>query len=142
MIFNRFYSLLAVLCLTAMAYAQRPFEGLYTNNELSISCQLNLYEDDIPVPGLELDSCYGYIRGSINGLWVILKVNELDESKALVRAVSERGGDAQDLELTLTDEGDIALRQKGDTNIKGVSKSKYVKLPKTLMLMKMGRKQP
>ncbi|MCM1312013.1 MAG: hypothetical protein NC206_10900 [Bacteroides sp.] len=95
--------------------------------------KLNLYDDSIPVPGLELDSCFGFLQGSINGTWAILKVVRLEDSRAEVRAVSDRGSDAQTLELKLTDEG-VSMRQISDSNIKGVAGSKYVKLPKTLYL--------
>ena len=52
-------------------YAQDKFKGNFTNDELKIKLALNLYNDDIPVPGLELDSCYGYLQGSLNGVWII-----------------------------------------------------------------------
>ncbi len=111
-------------------YAQRQFKGQFINEELKIRMKLNLYNDSIPIPGLELDSCFGFLQGSINGTWAILKVISIEDGRAEVRAVSDRGSDAQTLELTLTDEG-IGVRQLNDNNIKGVAGRKYVKLPKT-----------
>lgn len=116
------------------ASAQRSFSGLFYNEEFNLSCELNLYEDDIPVPGLEIDTCYGFLKGRINGMWVILKVKELSETRAVVRAVSERGSDAQDVELTLNKDGQLEMRQTGGVSIKGVEKGKYQKLPKVLVL--------
>lgn len=111
------------------------FKGTFISTELKIKCVLNLYKDDIPVPGLEMDKCYGYLNGNLNGVWVILKVKELSSEKALVRAVSDRGGDAQDLEIRKTDEG-ISFSQQDGTNIKSISGTKYTKLPKIIELKK------
>ena len=123
---------------TLSAVAQRPFEGFFTNSNWNIKMQLNLYADSIDVPGLELEQCYGYLKGDINGMWVILKVSELkDGNKAIVRAVSERGGDAQDIEFRKEDNGDLILDLKGDTELRGVVAGKRVKLPKNLRLERM-----
>lgn len=126
--------LFIIMVLVALsAHAQQPFKGLFTNKDLNLRLRLNLYSRDIPVPGLELDSCYGHLTGSVNGMWVVLRVKRLDESQALVRVASERGSDAQDLLIDVTDAG-ISVRQHGDTYIKGVKNRKYVKLPKTILL--------
>ena len=127
--------LFAALCVVAVS-AQRPFEGFFTEDELELRCQLNLYADSIPVPGLEMDSCYGYIQGKINGTWVILKIKELDEKSALVRAVSDRGSDGQDVRIVLTDSG-VSMSLVGDNNMKAISGKKYVKMPKPFRLERM-----
>ena len=127
--------LFAALCVVAVS-AQRPFEGFFTEDELELRCQLNLYADSIPVPGLEMDSCYGFIQGKINGTWVILKIKELDEKSALVRAVSDRGSDGQDVRIVLTDSG-VSMSLVGDNNMKAISGKKYVKMPKPFRLERM-----
>lgn len=111
------------------------WKGSYYNKEYNIHAKLNLEEMNIPVPGLELDSCYGYFTGRINGAWYVLKVKERKGNQAVVRAISERGADAQDIELTLTDEG-ISLKLVGKAELKGVDKNKYVKLPKPLEMLR------
>ena len=52
-----------------------------------------------------------------------------------MRAISERGADAQDVEITLTDDG-ISLKLVDGTYLKGVDKNKYVKLPKPLEMLR------
>ncbi len=116
-------------------YSQFNFKGDFINDEHKIKLSLNLYEDNIPVPGFELDSCYGYLQGSINGVWMILQVKSIETDKSLVRAVSERGGDAQDLLIT-NDDGKIIVRQIKGACIKGVSERKYKKLPKNIIFEK------
>lgn len=115
-------------------YAQRSYKGNYTNSDFRLSASLNLNSKTIPIPGLELDSCYGYMRGGINGMWVILKVKKIEGDKATVRIVSERGSDATDLFLTFTD-STIVMRQD-DVVIKGVKNNQYVKLPKNIVMNK------
>jgi len=120
--------------------AQRPYEGFFYNSELNIRSQLNLYADSIAVPGLDMETCYGFLQGSLNGTWVILRVEELGDRRAVVRAVSDRGSDGQDLEITFSDQ-QLTVKLKGDVEMKGVKEGKYVKLPKTFQLERMG-KQP
>lgn len=119
----------------AGAFAQSPLNGTYFNKELYIRMKLHLDKADIPVPGLELDSCYGYINGNINSMWVILKVKKNEGNKAVVRAMCEKGDNAQDIELTLIDDK-IIMKQLDDAFIKGIKDKKYVKLPKNVELIK------
>lgn len=131
----RFFLLLFLTFGYIKASSQLNFKGNFVNEELQIRLALNLYEDNIPVPGFELDSCYGYLQGRINGVWIILQVTTVDQDEAHVRAVSERGGDAQDLLMTF-DGGKIFVRQIKGACIKGVSERKYKKLPKDMVFEK------
>mgnify|MGYP006872981386 CR=1 FL=1 len=125
--------LLSFVSVFSLSPAQHPFEGKFENKELDVRAVLNLYESSLPVPGLEIESCYGYVQGNINGMWVVLKVKELNGTRAVVRAVSERGSDAQDLLMETTAKG-LSVRQVDGAYIKGVKNRKYVKLPKTFVL--------
>lgn len=130
-------TILGILMMLTFAgvFAQSPLNGTYFNKELYIRMKLHLDKADIPVPGLELDSCYGYINGNINSMWVILKVKKNDGNKAVVRAMCEKGDNAQDIELTLIDDK-IIMKQLDDAFIKGIKDKKYVKLPKNVELIK------
>jgi len=128
----------AAFCESDTVMAQRVWQGFFTNTELNLRVQLNLYADSIDVPGLDMETCYGYLQGNINGTWVILRVKELTKTTALVRAVSERGSDGQDLEFELQGD-DLYLRLKGDVELKGVKNGKYAKLPKPTVLERMGK---
>jgi len=128
------FLLTLVLC-TGVATAQNNFKGTYYNNDLHLWMKLNLDKKNVPIPGLELDSCYGYIQGNINGSWIILKVKKLDEKEALVRVASERGDVAEDIKLT-PNGGKMEMVQVSDSYIKGIANRKYVKLPKTVLFTK------
>lgn len=122
---------------SAQSQAQEKpvMRGNYYNKDLNISLKLNAYSKSIAVPGFEMDSCYGYLQGAINGTWVMLKVKEQDADRVLIRTVSDRGGDACDLEIKAVPEG-VTLRQTDGQPIKGVANGKYVKLPKVITFSK------
>lgn len=130
-------TLLCILAMlmTVVLFAQSPLNGTYYNRELNIRLKLNLDASDIPVPGLEVDSCYGYLTGNINSMWVVLKVKKNEGNKAVVRAMCEKGDNAQDLELILDDDK-LTVKQIDDAFIKGIKDRKYVKLPKPFTLTK------
>lgn len=108
------------------------YEGKFENKEFGINLVLNLYEEVIEVPGLELETCYGYFDGRINGKWLILKVKQMSEKYAVARVVSERGADAIDMKFIYS-EGNIILEPEDANVMKGVKDRKYVKLPKKLL---------
>lgn len=132
---KKYLTLLAMMMLPMTILAQETtdslFKGKFKNAELNIQCQLNLYDEAIEVPGLELEMCYGFLQGQINGCWMFLKVKDINEDTAVVRVVSEKGSDAQDLKLKVTAES-LEIQQE-DGYIKGIKGNKYVKLPKTLV---------
>ena len=83
---------------------------------------------------LALVAVSGWAQEQFQG--VILKVKEVKDKKAVVRMVSDIGYDAQDVELKLTEEGDIELRLMGDQVMKTTEKGKYVKMPKVSVFKK------
>ncbi len=125
--------LMALMLAFAANVSAQKYKGHFANEDLKIKLELNLYGDSIPVPGLEMDSCYGYLQGNLNGTWVILRVKNLEDKKAIVRASCDNGSDTQDLELVATD-STVTLRQIDEANIKTISGKKYVKLPKQIIL--------
>ena len=128
------FFLFCLLCFPCIIKAQKPFEGKFVNTEFNLRLNLNLYEANIPQPQFEDEMCYGVLAGSTNGHWVILKVNEISDNEATVRAISDSGIEAQTLEINLLKDNNIQIKQVGSTNIRGVKNSKYVKLPKPIPL--------
>ena len=123
------------LCAVAV-WAQEGFTGTFHCEALKTTLTMNLTEPNLPLKDLDFDETYGYMKGELNGTWVILKVKKADEKKALVRMVSDMGNDAQDVELRLTDAGDVELKLVGEQNIKMIQDRKYTKLPKVVVFKK------
>lgn len=128
---KRLSILFLMLGLFMMANAQ-TFKGSFLNDEYKIQMELNLYADSIPVPGIDDEMCYGYLRGNTNGTWVILKVISVEGNKAVFRASCDNGSDSQNVELTVGEGGKLVMRQLKDAYIKTVVNKKYAKLPKTV----------
>ena len=120
----------------ASGWAQEQFTGIWQCEELKASIVINLMEKKIPLKDFEGEDTYGYVRGDLNGTWVILKVKEVKDKKAVVRMVSDIGYDAQDVEFRLTDENTLEMRLVGDQVMKTTEKGKYVKMPKVSVFKK------
>ena len=118
----------------ASGWAQEQFTGIWQCEELKASIVINLMEKKIPLKDFEGEDTYGYVRGDLNGTWVILKV--VKDKKAVVRMVSDIGYDAQDVEFRLTDENTLEMRLVGDQVMKTTSDGKYVKMPKVVVFKK------
>ena len=116
--------------------AQEAFKGVYRCDTLAATLTIDLTAPTISLPDLDFDETYGYMKGQLNGTWVILKVKKTDKKKALVRMISDISIDAQDVELSLTDEGNLQLRLVGEQNMKAISQRKYVKMPKVASFIK------
>ena len=133
---KRFLMTLGVALVTMSGWAQEQFQGMWQCEALKATMVMNLLEKKIPLKDFEGEDTYGYVKGELNGTWVMLKVKKLEEKKALVRMVSDIGYDAQDVELKLTEEGDIELRLLGEQVMKTTEKGKYVKMPKVSVFKK------
>ena len=120
----------------ASGWAQEQFTGIWQCEELKASIVINLMEKKIPLKDFEGEDTYGYVRGDLNGTWVILKVKEVKDKKAVVRMVRDIGYDAQDVEFRLTDENTLEMRLVGDQVMKTTSDGKYVKMPKVVVFKK------
>lgn len=128
----------AVMFMTsANVFCQTGYKGFFRSDDLKASLMLNLENNDITIEDLGIDGTYGYMKGNLNATWVVLKVKKIDKKKAVVRMVSDNGNDGQDVELILTNNGDLILKLVGgEQNIKTVSNRKYVKLPKEVIFKK------
>mgnify|MGYP006872979775 CR=1 FL=1 len=114
-----------------------PFVGRFSNKQLDIDLDLNLYDKKVIVPGYEDEPSYGFLRGKINGLWMVMKVKKMDEKQAVVRMASEIGADAVDVRFKALDDGAVSFEHIGDVGVKAVQGSKYVKLPKVVVFDKV-----
>lgn len=127
---------LSVALVAVSGWAQEQFTGMWQCEALQASMVINLVEKKIPLKDFEGEDTYGYVKGELNGTWVILKVKEVKDNKAVVRMVSDIGYDAQDVEFRLTDEKTIEMRLVGDQVMKTTEKGKYVKMPKVSVFKK------
>ena len=127
---------LGVALVTMSGWAQEQFQGMWQCEALKATMVMNLLEKKIPLKDFEGEDTHGYVKGELNGTWVMLKVKKLEEKKALVRMVSDIGYDAQDVEFRLVDENTMEMRLLGEQVMKTTEKGKYVKMPKVSVFKK------
>jgi len=133
---KRFLMTLGVALVTMSGWAQEQFQGMWQCEALKATMVMNLLEKKIPLKDFDGEDTYGYVKGELNGTWVMLKVKKLEEKKALVRMVSDIGYDAQDVEFRLVDENTMEMRLQGEQVMKTTEKGKYVKMPKVSVFKK------
>lgn len=130
---------LSILALSAMnAWSQEQFKGKFHCKEISTTLTIDLTAKNIPLKDLDFDETYGFLKGNLNGTWVILKIKQINKEKAVVRMVSDSGVDAQDVEFTIDEEGkNIQMKLIDEQNMKTIDNRKYVKLPKVMTFTKL-----
>ena len=118
-----------------------PFRAYIYNKEYEVYMRLNLYEQDVRVPGQEL---YGELPGYLGKLhnsfcWVITSCRLLGDRKAELQLINDFG--SEDLTATLEQTGDslYTLRQGAGSTIKVPFRGKWQKLPKTLVFKREGK---
>lgn len=132
---NLLVFLLGLLATTLFAQQDSTaFRAYIYNNEYEVYLRINLYDQDIEVPGQEL---YGQLPGYLGKLhnsfcWVITSCRIESDRRATLQLINDYG--SEDLEATLTRDNDTTytLRQGPGSTIKIPYKGKWRKLPKTL----------
>lgn len=124
---------------TMNGYAQKDstaFRAYLYNNDYEVYLRINLYDENIEVPGHEL---YGELPGFLGKqhnsfCWVITSCKVVNDKKATLQMINDFG--SEDLTATLIRKNDsiYMLRQENGSTIKVPHKSKWQKLPKTIEL--------
>lgn len=130
-----FSALLMLLSTSVWAQKQNDsFRAYLYNNTYNVYLRINLYDQDVTVPGQEL---YGKLPGYLGKLhnsfcWVITSCEIKDEKKAELQLINDFG--SEDLSATLSRENDsiYVLKQGSGNTIKVPNNGKWQKLPKTL----------
>ena len=109
-------------------HAQRPFEGHFFSKELGVNMYLNLYEENITVPGFSfLGTMHGYMRDGIYGTWMITKCS-IKGNKAKIRFSNDIGSDSQDVEFTQLSDSTYRYHATGGNAVKRAVGHKLVKI--------------
>ena len=120
-------------------FGQDTFKCKIVNKELDIFMQLNLYEENVTIPGQEiLGETYGYLKKNNDSrVWMITGVELSDDGKkANIEMVNDYGSEDLTAELQLLDDGTYQLKQIEGSTLKVAGKTKWQKLPKTIIFKK------
>ena len=120
-----------LLSASARISAGEPFRGTFRGDDLKITLEINLYEEDVRVPGMEMfGPMNGYLRGTdLYCTWYVSSIQKTTDSEATVHFSNELGSETQVAELTLKDDSLLTLRQTKGAVLKKVVGKKLQKLP-------------
>lgn len=126
--------LLLTLCmawLTSPAQAQenKIWKIDMTSKEEGVRLKIDLYEESIEVPGMDLFSpMNGYLGGKVYGVWMITSFEIKNDRIAIIRFSNDLGSDTQECVLTHYEDGHYELELKGNVVVKKVMDKKLVKI--------------
>ena len=121
------------------AFAQEVFKTRILNKEYDVFMQINLYEENVKIPGQDiLGETFGYLKKNTDSrVWAITGVEiSKDGKKATLEMVNDYGSEDLTAELTMQDDGTYMLKQVEGSTIKVAGKGKWIKLPKILVFKK------
>ena len=118
------------LC-AGLTTARSPFKCTLYDRENKIYLHLDLYEESINVPGMEM-------FGPWTDIWTETCTVYDDTSSKIemrnrhIQAVQWFGSETQEVKLTVENDSTYLLEQQGGTVIKKVVNKKLVKIPRNL----------
>jgi hypothetical protein len=122
-----------LLPVATSAQTERPFKAYLTNEEYEVYLRINLYEQNIQVPGQELyGELPGYLGKKHNSFCWVITSAEVSGKRASLQLINDYG--SEDLTATLTQKNDsvFTLKQERGSALKVPKNGKWQKLPKTL----------
>ena len=128
----------SLACLSAVwAGAQRPFKCSLYDLENKINLHIDLYEESINVPGMEMfGPMNGYMNGNVYGIWMVTSCKVEDETTAPLRLSNDLGAETQQVRLTVEIDSTDQVEQDDGAVIKKVVNRKLVKIPKKLTFIR------
>lgn len=114
----------------------QSFKGYYYNDEYQLYLIINADSCNIEVPDQEI---YGQLAGYFGSkrdsrLWLITECKRINEKKVEITVINDYGSEDFTAILTEEKEGNIRFKHKEGSTFKIVVNSKYVKIPKELVL--------
>lgn len=101
------------LC-TGLTTARSPFKCTLYDRENKIYLHLDLYEESINVPGMEMfGPMNGYMNGNVYGIWMITSSKIENEKTATFRLSNDLGSETQEVKLTVENDSTYLLEQQG-----------------------------
>ncbi|MCR5819721.1 MAG: hypothetical protein K6F94_02055 [Bacteroidaceae bacterium] len=125
--------------LTLLSYpliGGEPWKGTFMNKEQQIRLVINLYEENINVPGLDMfGPMNGYVAGrGVYNVWYITKFKIIDDQHATMRISNDLGSEAQAVELTYENDSTLVFKQVDGNVMKKVVGRKLKPIPTKIEL--------
>ena len=124
--------------LSVTVLANEPWNVTLIDKKENVTLCLNLYEETIEVPGMEMfGAMNGYLGGNIYGVWPVTSFEIKKKKKVILRLSNDLGSETQEAELTQTSDSTYTLKLTGFTVVKRVEGRKLVKIAPTLNMLKI-----
>lgn len=108
----------------------KPWKLTLQNKELNLRLQLDLYEETVNVPGMDMfGPMNGYIAGSLCNVWSLTSFKINNDDKVTLRLSNDLGSETQECTLTHENDSTYRLDIKGTVHLRKVENRKYVKMP-------------
>ncbi len=118
------------LSLSSTVMAQGPWKLKLLCPEENVRLHIDLYEESIKVPGMEMfGPMNGYLGGNIYGVWTVTSFKIQDDKTATLRLSNDLGSETQKVTLTQQSDSLYLLHLDGITVVKRVVGKKLVKVP-------------
>ncbi len=134
---RKIFLALMLIWLPMLLHAQ-SMKGYYYNEEYQIYLYLSADSSDIKVPGQDI---YGELPGYFGSkrdsrLWLITGCERKNKHQVKIEVINDYG--SEDFEALLSEDrdGHITMKHLDGSTYKIVVNSKYVKVPKTIVLAK------
>jgi len=117
--------------------AEGPWKLKLTSQKENINLNIDLYEESIEVPGLEMfGPMNGYMNGNIYRVWYVTGFKIIDDKNATIKVGNDLGSENQKFSLTQTTDSTWTLKFEGQQVIKRVNGKKLTKIPREIVMMK------
>lgn len=125
------------LLLGMASYAQKPFKCKLYDKENRINLVIDLYEESVPIPGLDIfGPLNGYMNGNIYSIWMITSCKVKNDKEATIRLTNEFGSENQEINLSIENDSIYHAELTDGISMKKVVNKKLVKIPKELTFIK------
>ncbi len=127
---KHFLFLIALLCNVFVMQAQGPWKFKLLCPEEDIRLHIDLYEETINVPGMEMFGPQnGYLGGNIYGVWTVTSFKIQDDKNASLKLSNDLGSETQKVTLVQQSDSIYTLRFEGTNVVKRAIGRKLVKIP-------------
>ena len=123
--------LLSLLSLySILVQAQGPWKMNLLCPEEDVRLHINLYEETIEVPGMEMFGPQnGYLGGNIYGVWTVTSFKIQDDKTATLKLSNDLGSETQKVTLVQQSDSVYTMRFDGTNVVKRAIGRKLVKVP-------------
>ena len=133
--------ILAIFCAfaTLVSSAAQPWRMRLRNSEEGVVLRIDLYEESIDVPNMELlGPMNGYLGGNgIYGVWMVTSFDIDNDKSATLRLSNDLGSDTQQVRLTQQTDSTYLMELQGNVVVKKAVNRKLVKIAPKMMLQIM-----